>query len=336
MNANPVLVTVTRGGRVESVHRGSAVVVDRNGDILWQAGDIETPVFTRSAMKFMQVLPLIESGAADHFQLTDEEIAVICASHNGEPEHLRVVSGLLQRTGISPDALGCGAHRPFHGPAADAILSAGLRWTPLHNNCSGKHTGFLLLSKFIGAPLDSYLDPEHPVQRLVRRAASEMYEWPEADLWPGIDGCSAPNFALPLLHHAIGFRNLTRAWPGNSQREAACARVVRAVTTHPFMVAGTGRYCTDLMRESAGRVIGKVGAEGVYGLALVQEQIGIAIKTDDGAMGPQYHVAQALLEELFNLRIPALAQYRKMPITNFMKKLTGHREAVLPLHSQNP
>jgi L-asparaginase II len=332
MTANPVLVKMTRNGLVESIHRGSACVVDRTGNILWMTGNIRGPVFTRSAMKFIQVLPLIESGAADHFQLTDEEIAVICASHNGEPEHLRVVIGILNRAEISPDALRCGAHRPFHGPASDQLLTAGLKPTALHNNCSGKHAGFLLLSKFLNAPLESYLDPEHPVQQMVKEAAADLYEVPASELFPGTDGCSAPNFALPLFNHAIGFRNLTMSRPGNPVREAACARVVRAVSTHPFMVAGTGRYCTDLMRESNGSVIGKVGAEGVYGMALVKEQIGIAIKIDDGTMGPQYQVAQALLEDLLGVIVPALEKYRKQPIYNFMKKLTGSKEDCLEIN----
>lgn len=277
----------------ESFHRGGIAVVDGGGRLVVGLGRIAEPTFYRSAAKPFQVLPLITSGAAESFGLTERELAVIIGSHSGEEIHLEVVRSILERVGIGEESLGCGAHMPFDDRAAKALRAAGQAPTVLHNNCSGKHSGMLALAKFRGASLGDYLDPQHPVQREIRAVVALFAGMEEGAVTVAVDGCSAPVFGIPLVAMAESYARLVAGWAGEAgsggrELAAATRRVVAAMITHPEMVGGTrGRLDTDLMREMAGRLISKVGAEGVQLLGVLPcdrypQGLGIAIKIEDG------------------------------------------------------
>ena len=279
---NPVLIEVTRGGRVESRHRGAVAVVDADGATVLAIGDIGRPVFPRSAVKSMQALPLVESGGADRFGLTPAEIALCCASHGGEPAHVDTARGILAKAGRDAAALECGAHWPSHEDSARALARNGAAPTPLHNNCSGKHSGFVCLACGMDVDPAGYIRPEHPAMREVTAALSavtgENLDAAEA----GVDGCSIPSFAIPLASLARGF---ARMGTGNGlppARAAAARRIREAVAAHPFNVAGTGRFDTRVMAALGARVFCKTGAEAVHCAALPEQGLGIALKIDDG------------------------------------------------------
>jgi L-asparaginase II len=273
---NPVIAEVTRGGYVESRHTGAVAVVDRQGHVVHQAGNIEAAVFPRSAIKAFQCLPVIESGAAGRFGFTDEEVALACSSHNGEPDHVRVARSMLHKAGNDESLYECGAHWPIDIPAQRNLAKQGSDALAVHNNCSGKHAGMLALARQLGADPHDYVKREHPVQRAIAATIGRMCGC-DADHQPcGIDGCSVPTWALPIRAMALGFARLTD--PAN----AAAARIIAAVRAHPFMVAGTGRFDTDLMKVLP-RVFVKTGAEGVYCGCVPHAGLGIALKCDDGA-----------------------------------------------------
>ncbi|MCB9231573.1 MAG: asparaginase [Bacteroidia bacterium] len=316
--ANPILVETTRSGKVEQVHRGALVIMGRDRTSLLTLGNGDQLVYPRSALKYFQVLPLLMSGAVEAFGLDEEEIAVMCASHNGEPRHLEVVQRILRKAEISEAQLQCGAHNPLSVNSWEEMIRQGIRPTQLHNNCSGKHAGFLALSKYLGHSPENYLDLDHPVQKMVRAVVAKMCGLPEDQLHPGLDGCSAPNYALPLKNLALGFRNLAEPEGSNSLQEA-CARVVKAVSAFPEMVGGENRYCTEMMQICAPNIIGKLGASGVYAMTFTDQKLGVAIKMDDGATGPQYTVAQELIRATGRFSAEAcqpLQKYLTTPVLN--------------------
>ncbi|MFQ5876271.1 MAG: asparaginase [Acidobacteriota bacterium] len=277
------LVAVLRGGHVESVHHGAIAVVDDAGRTVASAGDPGARTFLRSAAKPAQVLPLIGSGAADLFGLTEPEIAVIIGSHGGEAMHLAAVRSILSKIGLDERALQCGAHPPLHPPAARELLDRGERPLPIHNNCSGKHAGMLALAVHLGAPLDTYLDPGHPVQVRIREVVASLAGLPAASVDLAVDGCSAPTFHMPIRNAALLYARLVSTEAAGRWR-AAAGRVATAMRRHPEMVAGTDRLCTALMRAAGHDLIAKIGAEGFYGLACRRggTGMGIAIKIADG------------------------------------------------------
>ena len=279
--ANPVLVEVTRGPLVESVHCGAAAVSDAKGRLRVRIGDVENAIFPRSALKPIQAVPLIESGAADTFSLSDEEIALAAASHSGEKMHTERVARWLARIRCSVADLACGPQRPGHEPTANAMIVSGEKWTPIHNNCSGKHTGFLTLARGLGAPVADYQTVDHPTQRAVEATLSDMAGLSRPLPW-GVDGCTVPNFAVPLAALARAMAQFADTSELSPSRAGACARIIGAMTDHPDLVAGTGRPCTALMRQSEGIAI-KTGAEGVFVAALPRLGLGVALKIDDGA-----------------------------------------------------
>ncbi len=278
------LVEVRRGGRLESVHHGAVVVADARGRVVQAHGDPGEVTFLRSSAKPVQVLPLIASGAAERAGFSDAQIAVMIGSHGGEPMHVEAVRSILARIGVPEEALQCGAHPPFYRPAARALREAGVRPSAIHNNCSGKHAGMLTLAKALGAPLDSYLDPGHPVQTAIRDAMAALSGLPPGAIPIAVDGCSAPTFALPLSAAAGLYARLMDPESLSESLRMACRRVVGAMHAHPEMVAGTDRICTVLMREGACDLIAKIGAEGFYGLGFRRDGrgFGIALKVADG------------------------------------------------------
>jgi len=278
-----VLVEVTRGSRVESQHRGVAAVVDAEGAVVFQVGDIDAPVFPRSAVKAIQALPLLETGAADRFGLTDAEIALACASHSGEAAHAAAAAAMLHKAGRDGSCLECGAHWPIGADAAHVLAAAGECPSALHNNCSGKHSGFVCVACATGADIEGYIHPDHPVMREVTEALAGVTGATLDEANRATDGCSIPTYAVPLRSLALGFARFGSGHGLGSARAAAARRIRAAVAAHPFMVAGTGRFDTELMVALGTRAFVKTGAEGVHCGALPELGFGFALKCDDGA-----------------------------------------------------
>ena len=280
---NPILIEVRRGPMVESHHRGAAAVIDSHGRRVAAWGDADALVFPRSAAKPLQALPLIESGAADRFALGSAELALACASHSGEPEHVRRVARWLHRIGIGEDGLICGAQAPLSETAAAVLVRAQSAPTRLHNNCSGKHAGFATLARHLGGRAEGYGEPDHPVQRLVRGTLAEMGRTDLSDALAGIDGCGVPVFALPLASLARAFAGLAAPAYLSETLAAAARRIVAAMTASPWLVGGTGRFDTAVMEQAGGAIVVKSGAEGIAAAGLPAHGLGIAVKIDDGA-----------------------------------------------------
>lgn len=328
-SANPVLVHALRGGIVESQHRGALAVVDADGALHTALGDIERPIFPRSAVKLLQALPLVESGAAERWGLSDAELALACASHGGEPEHAATASAMLTKAGVDAAALECGTHWPYHDGAIKALAAAGGQPSALHNNCSGKHAGFVCLGCLMAAErgedprafLRGYVQPEHPVMREVSAALEAATSFELAQGARGVDGCSIPTYAIPLRHLALAF---ARAGSGTGLRPGqarAAARLRQAIAAAPFMVAGSGRFDTRVMQALGERICCKVGAEGVYCAALPELGLGVAIKMDDGNTARAVEVVMAsVIEALLPLQEEAaglLASLRSLQLKNW-------------------
>jgi L-asparaginase II len=302
---NPVLVEVTRGPLVESRHRGAVAVCDAQGNTALALGDVAAPIFPRSAVKALQALPLIERGAADRFGLSEEELALACASHSGEAAHVAGVERMLAKAGLAPSDLRCGAHWPIAQAAAAAVARSGAP-SPLHNNCSGKHAGFLCVARAIGADPADYWRPEHPVQRLVRDVLEDFTGASLDETSCAIDGCSVPTWAVPLHNLAQGFAKFGGGRDLTSERARAAARLRQACAKAPWFVAGSGRFCTEIMQLFGERVFVKTGAEGVYCAALPQQGLGIAVKCDDGGS----RAAQAIIAAVIARFLPLIASER--------------------------
>jgi L-asparaginase II len=290
MTLNPVLVNALRGDIVESMHRGAIAIVDADGSLHTATGDIERPVFPRSAVKVLQALPLVQSGAAERFGLVDEELALACASHGGEPRHAETAAGMLAKAGVDAQALECGTHWPYHDGSIKALAAAGASPSALHNNCSGKHAGFVCVGCLMAADrgadvrgfLRGYVQPDHPVMREVTASLESTTGYRLADAARGVDGCSIPTYAVPLRHLAHAFAKVATGVGLSAGQAAAAQRLRRAVAAAPFMVAGSGRFDTRVMQALGERVFCKVGAEGVHCAALPELGLGVAIKMDDG------------------------------------------------------
>ncbi len=293
--ANPVLAELVRGNWVENRHRGAFVVIDASGRIIASAGDIERPVFPRSAVKSMQALAMVTSGAIDRFQLTDEELALACASHQGEEFHVAGVSSFLDHIGLVPGDLECGAHAPAFAPARERLREAGEQPTALHNNCSGKHSGMLAVAEALGVPTAHYVDRDHPVQQAVRAGIELVVGEPLTVDRCGTDGCSIPTWAAPLRAFAQGFARMATGEGLPSDIAAAAHRIFDAATAHPELVGGTGNLDTEVMRAFGGRVFQKGGAEGVQCGAVRDKGWGYALKVDDGNMEASRAIVASLL-----------------------------------------
>jgi L-asparaginase II len=280
---DPVLIEVLRGARVESRHRGAVAVLDAAGGVVFAAGDIDAAVFPRSAIKALQALPLIESGAADRVGLSEAEIALACSSHNAEAAHVATAAAMLAKAGRDEAALECGVHWPYYDVAARALAAAGKQPGALHNNCSGKHAGFVCLACASGDDPAGYIGPGHPTMRRITQALSEMTGTALGEANRGTDGCSIPTYAIPLKALALAFARFGSGHRLPAARAQAAARIRAAVAANPFMVAGTGRFDTEVMRATGARAFVKTGAEGVHCAALPDLGLGIAVKCDDGA-----------------------------------------------------
>jgi L-asparaginase II len=327
--ADVVLAEVTRGPRVESVHRGAVAVACADGRT-WSVGDVGTPIWARSAVKPFQALPLFDLGLVDALGMGAAELALLSASHDGTERHLAVVEGLLRRGGLSAEALRCGPHAPFDRPSAREIARAGREPTRLHNNCSGKHSGFLLLAQALGAPLETYLEPDAPGQRLARDAIAAMVDLPPEAFEVAVDGCGAPTWFLPPLALARGFCRLVNPDGLPPVRRSACARLFAAITEEPVLLSGENRICAALIRSAPGRVYPKNGAEGIYAVgvrdpALPGGAAGLVVKVRDGAERAYGPVVVRLLAALglWDGVPPGLARFAEVPVPNTQGRTVG-------------
>jgi len=323
---NPVLVEVTRGNLVESRHHGAVAVVDADGAAVLALGDVGMPIFPRSAIKALQALVLVESGGADRYGFGDEELALACASHGGEPAHVAGVERMLRAAGLDSAALACGAHWPLHQPSGRDLARAGGTASALHNNCSGKHAGFLCAACAMQAAADGYVDPAHPVQREVKSALENLSGAAISDATRGTDGCSVPTWAMPLSGLAHAFARFATGCGLDAERAAAAARLRAACAARPWFVAGTGRFDTALMEHFGARVFVKGGAEGVHCGALPDLGYGIAVKCEDGHGRAAEVVMAAVIARLLRLE-PGdrhfLARFVRPPLRNWKGTVVG-------------
>jgi L-asparaginase II len=303
--SNPDLVHALRGGIVESFHRGALAIVDADGALLTALGDVERPIFPRSACKVLQALPLVASGAAEHFGLDDSELALACASHGGEPAHVATAARLLAKAGLDVTALECGAHWPYADSTVKSMARAGEQPSALHNNCSGKHAGFVcvgcLMARAAGREpaefVRGYIRPDHPVMREVSAALAAATGVDLAKAPVGTDGCSIPTYAIPLRSLALGFARVATGVGLQADHARAAKRLRQAVAVAPLMVGGSVKFDSRVMQRLGARVFCKVGAEGVYGAALPDQGLGVAIKLDDGNTARAAEVVMAAVIE---------------------------------------
>jgi L-asparaginase II len=286
-----MVVEVTRGTEVESSHLVDAAVVDSDGRVVQAWGDAGRAVLPRSAIKPIQALPLIDTGAADHFDMSEIELALACASHDGEPDHVAALERWLLRIGLTEEALECGSHAPLHEPSATELACLGVDFGPRHNNCSGKHIGFLTVCQHIDLAPSGYILPDHPLQRdHVTPVVEELCLVDLADQTPAIDGCGIPVWSVPL-------DGLARGWAALPGRPGGL-RLLDAMTSVPFYVAGSDRACTRIMRAAAGSIAVKTGAEGVYCGVVPDRGLGIALKVRDGGRRASEAAIEWILEHL--------------------------------------
>lgn len=297
-HANPILVEATRGPAVESRHRGSAVVVDKRGRVVRFWGDMNASIYPRSSVKPLQAIPLVRTGAARALDVSPEEIALACASHGGEPAHTNAVDQWLARLGFGPQDLECGAHPPTDRRTRCELGRCDQAPTALHNNCSGKHAGFLTVCRHMGFPARGYIDPQHAVQELVRDALEELTGCAMRDAARGIDGCGIPVFGIPLRGLATAMMKFTGP-DSLDDATAGAARTIRdAMTAHPYLVAGRDQFCTRIMAALAPNVLVKTGAEGTCCAAVMDQGLGIALKIEDGASRAAEAAAGGILRAL--------------------------------------
>jgi L-asparaginase II len=317
----PVLIEITRGPRVESSHRGHIAVVDAAGNLRHHLGDAEAWVCMRSLAKPFQALAVLTSGAAAAFGFGHEELALFSGSLSGQDFQVELASKILGRLGLTAEALQCGVHPPLHRPTAQALVKAGLKPTPLHNTCTGKHTAMLALCVHHGWPIADYQNPAHPVQELILGTVARMVGFPKGQIQVAIDGCGAPVFYVPLKNIALGYARLAGAVP-----ESLAGILMAGILAHPRHIAGDGRLETTVMDALPGKIFAKSGAEGGYGLSLTHGGLGVAFKIEDGSQRALNPTVVAILDQIGGLTpeaAEALAPFRELPILNHRKEEVG-------------
>lgn len=329
------LVEVTRGRIVESVHYGSLCAARADGSVFLSLGDTETKFFLRSSAKPFQALAFLERGGVEHYGLNAREIALICASHSGTKAHIQALEVLQQKIGIDESCLQCGAHLPYSQKSAEQMLIEGETARPNHNNCSGKHTGMLAFSKMIGAPMDTYLEPSHPVQQAILKTFSEMCGVNIADIELGTDGCTAPVFAVPLANAAAAYARLCQPEGLDEDRATACRLITSSMPAYSDMVAGPERFDTDGMAAGNGAFVSKVGAEGYRALGImpgsakgIDSSLGITMKISDGDPNLRAGAVAAMtvlkaLNVLSDKQYATLKAYDRRPVANWRGKEVG-------------
>lgn len=321
-----LLVTVERGQVVESIHRGDIAIVRANGEVISSVGDIEKVVFARSSMKPLQTIPIIETGAADHYHFEDGDLALACASHNGEKQHTERAASILSRLELEVTDLKCGTHPPRWQEAYEELIKSGGESTPIHNNCSGKHSGMLATAKHMDESIEDYYKIDHPVQQRILSVISELTDIPTKDIQIGIDGCGVPVHGIPLRNLALGFARMADSSGLKESRQQSIDRVTAAMMNAPEMVGGTSRFCTDFMKHMDGKMFGKVGAEGVYCVGVPKAGIGIAVKIEDGNARATSSVIMEILSQMDLINeqeAKALESYHFPTLLNARKEKVG-------------
>jgi L-asparaginase II len=286
------LFELSRGTIDESIHYGAAAIVDIDGHLIASLGNPQTITYLRSTAKPLQALPFIERGGAKIFGLTSSEIAIICASHSGTDEHVSTIRSIHNKVGVMEDDLLCGIHWPSHPPTVKAMQARGEKPTPNRHNCSGKHSGMLAFARLSDWSINNYIDPNHPVQQAIIHTFSDMCELPIEQIHLGIDGCSAPNFAVPLFNAALAYSRLCDPERLPTERANACRTITSAMMSHPEMVGGPDSFDTQLMKIMEGKLVCKGGAEGYQGIGILAgamgpgtPALGIVVKISDGDLG---------------------------------------------------
>lgn len=320
-------VVVTRGDMVESRHRVHVAVVNANGELLLKARDPMLRTWWRSCAKPFQLMPFMESGGVDALDWGQREIALACASHGGESEHVELAASMLSSVGAGESDLACGAHEPLTRRGVEALKKAGEKPTRLHNNCSGKHAAMIAHAKSIGAPVAGYHIAGHPIQQRIAATVAKWTGLPESSIKQGVDGCGVPVFGLPLFNMALSYARLaTPGYRDSTNNSDSPQRIINAMMTHPFLVGGTGRFDSILMDACQGTVLCKIGAEGVHTAALTEQGIGIALKAECGSARAQYPALLAVLQTLgaFPNGIPeALTSFAASTILNTRGETVG-------------
>lgn len=330
------LVDVYRGSIVECEHWGDIAVVDTGGKLVAWAGDPGHVTYMRSSAKPIQALALVESGAYDELKLTPRELAIACASHSGQPEHVDAVRSLLAKAGVEETALQCGIHPPGHQPSAIALYAAGQEPTAVHNNCSGKHAGMLALAKFLGYDLDTYLNPDHPLQERLLQVVSSLSGEPQEGITRGTDGCGVPVFGLRLRGMATAFARLADPSALSPLRRESLQKIAAAMQAHPLLIGGSGRFDTRLLEAGGNRLVLKGGAEAVHCLGHVQRGFGLAVKIRDGRSRAIPPVVLRVLDQLGALEDDlreALADDIRPLNTNHRGEDIGQLQAVFELNT---
>ena len=325
-----VVANVYRGEQVESSHLGHIAVVDASGTLLYAFGDPHRMTYARSSMKPLQAIPVVETGAADHYGLEPADLSLCCASHSGEPRHRTRALSMLERAGQPEATLQCGTHVPRHEESYKELIRQGKPLTPIFSNCSGKHSGMIATATYMGEEVATYHLPEHPVQQRILDVVEDITGYPKEKINLGTDGCGVPVHQLPLANFAWAFAKLVRPEViAKPERRQAVERITEAMTAHPEMVGGENRYCTDLMNAFAGRIVGKAGAESVYCLGDRKTGLGIAVKIEDGGPRAINPVVNEVLRQLgigTDGPLEVLAQYTNPPITNMSNSVVGRIE----------
>ncbi len=344
---------LTRGAIVESIHFGAVAVVDSLGRLLAWYGNPNVFTFMRSSAKPLQALSFIERGGDQAFHLTSKEIAILCASHEGTDEHVEVIKGIQAKVGVQESDLLCGTHLLSHLPTVEAMRSHAETLTPNRNNCSGKHTGMLAHAHMRGLPLADYVNPDHPVQKTILETVSELCGMEPARVLTGIDGCSAPNFAIPLSNAALGFARLCDPHSLSQERASACRRITSAMMANPVMVGGVGRFDTRVMEVCSRRILAKGGAEGYMAMGILAGALGaespgigiafkvadgdLSVRNADGSFRNRVRPAMALeilkqLGYVSDKELEALAEFGPVkPITNHRKIVVGESRPAFSL-----
>lgn len=322
-NLPPLNVNVWRGPNIESRHYVSAVVVDSQGLTQLSWGEPSLKIYPRSSIKALQALPIVLSGAADQFSITDIELALASASHGGEPEQINVVQGLLRRLGLSVQNLECGAHPPGDAIAAGHLMQAGNKFSALHNNCSGKHTGMLATALALGKGTDGYSKAAHPVQKMIRHLIEDFCSVQISENDIAVDGCSIPTYFMPIQNLATGMARLGDPKNFEDSYRMAAERIYTANVSNPYYVAGTDRYCTLIMKALNRRALVKTGAEGVMFATVPELKFGVVVKVHDGSVRAAELVMSWILNELGLLDPQTAEKFCEIPVRNWNQILTG-------------
>ncbi len=323
----------TRGDIVESVHYGAAAVVNAEGRLVAHIGDPDMVTYLRSSAKPFQSIPFLEEGGADRFHLNTEEVAILCASHSGTDEHVRVARGFLEKIGVNESLLQCGTHPPTDKTTRNRIIQAGEKLLPIRHNCSGKHTGMLAYAQMHGYELDNYFEIQHPVQQKILSVLCEITDTPVGQVSVGIDGCSVPTFAIPLRNAALGYAHLADPHDMYPSRVTACKMIISCMTENPWIIAGPGKFDTRLMEVAGKKVMTKTGAEGYQALSILPDAIkpgspamGVALKVSDGDLDGR--VRPIVIIEILN-QLGVLNQDELNALNLFFSRLISNNRHLL-------